>query len=83
MDAADLRLFEAVARLGAMNRAAAELNTVQSILTSSSRNMVRDQRATSFGKARGSFWLSPEVNVGAGQDRFRVRIGHSEYWCPL
>jgi DNA-binding transcriptional LysR family regulator len=30
MDAADLRVFEAVARLGGMNRAAAELNTVQS-----------------------------------------------------
>ena len=29
MDTADLRVFEAVARLGAMNRAAAELNTVQ------------------------------------------------------
>jgi DNA-binding transcriptional LysR family regulator len=33
MDAADLRVFEAVARLGAMNRAAAELNTVQSNVT--------------------------------------------------
>lgn len=33
MDAADLRLFEAVARLGAMNRAAAELHTVQSNVT--------------------------------------------------
>jgi hypothetical protein len=27
MDAGDLRIFEAVARLGGMNRAAAELNT--------------------------------------------------------
>src|SRR5262249_54485214 len=33
MDASDLRVFEAVARLGAMNRAAAELNTVQSNVT--------------------------------------------------
>jgi DNA-binding transcriptional LysR family regulator len=33
MDAADLKLFEAVARLGAMNRAAAELHTVQSNVT--------------------------------------------------
>ena len=33
MDAADLRVFEAVARLGGMNRAAAELNTVQSNVT--------------------------------------------------
>jgi len=34
VDADDLRVFEAVARLGGMNRAAAELNTVQSNVTS-------------------------------------------------
>lgn len=33
MDVADLRIFEAVARLGVMSRAAAELNTVQSNVT--------------------------------------------------
>jgi DNA-binding transcriptional LysR family regulator len=33
VDAADLRIFEAVARLGGMNRAAAELHTVQSNVT--------------------------------------------------
>ena len=33
MDTGDLKVFEAVARLGAMNRAAAELNTVQSNVT--------------------------------------------------
>ena len=33
MDAGDLRVFEAVARLGGMNRAAAELHTVQSNVT--------------------------------------------------
>lgn len=33
MDAADLRVFETVARLGGMNRAAAELHTVQSNVT--------------------------------------------------
>ncbi|MSP88068.1 MAG: LysR family transcriptional regulator [Alphaproteobacteria bacterium] len=33
MDAADLRIFEAVARLGGMNRAAGELHTVQSNVT--------------------------------------------------
>ncbi len=33
MDARDLRVFEAVARLGGMNRAAQELNTVQSNVT--------------------------------------------------
>jgi DNA-binding transcriptional LysR family regulator len=39
MDAADLRIFEAVARLGAMNRAAAELNTVQSNVTQRIRTL--------------------------------------------
>jgi LysR family transcriptional regulator, cell division regulator len=33
MDAGDLKVFEAVARLGSMNRAALELNTVQSNVT--------------------------------------------------
>ncbi len=33
MDAGELRIFEAVARLGAMNRAASELHTVQSNVT--------------------------------------------------
>ena len=33
MDAADLKVFEAVARLGGMNRAAVELHTVQSNVT--------------------------------------------------
>jgi hypothetical protein len=33
MDIADLKVFDAVARLGGMNRAAVELNTVQSNIT--------------------------------------------------
>jgi DNA-binding transcriptional LysR family regulator len=39
MDAADLRIFEAVARLGGINRAAAELNTVQSNVTTRIRHL--------------------------------------------
>ena len=39
MDAGDLRVFEAVARLGGMNRAAAELNTVQSNVTARIRQL--------------------------------------------
>jgi LysR family transcriptional regulator, cell division regulator len=39
MDAADLRVFEAVARLGGMSRAAAELNTVQSNVTGRIRQL--------------------------------------------
>ena len=42
MDAADLRIFEAVARLGGMNRAAAELNTVQSNVTTRIRLLEED-----------------------------------------
>jgi hypothetical protein len=37
MDAADLRVFEAVARFGGMNKAALELNTVQSNVTRGSK----------------------------------------------
>lgn len=39
MDATDLRVFEAVARLGGMNRAASELNTVQSNVTARVRRL--------------------------------------------
>jgi DNA-binding transcriptional LysR family regulator len=39
MDAAELKVFEAVARTGGMNRAAAELNTVQSNVTARIRGL--------------------------------------------
>lgn len=39
MDSADLRVFEAVARLGGMNRAAGELHTVQSNVTARIRQL--------------------------------------------
>ena len=42
MDAADLRVFEAVARLGGMGRAAGELNTVQSNVTARIRMLEQD-----------------------------------------
>ncbi|NJR80302.1 LysR substrate-binding domain-containing protein [Sphingomonas corticis] len=42
MELSDLRTFEAVARLGGMNRAAAELNTVQSNVTSRIRALERE-----------------------------------------
>lgn len=45
MDAADLRIFEAVARLGGMSRAAAELNTVQSNVTARIRQ-IEDELGT-------------------------------------
>jgi DNA-binding transcriptional LysR family regulator len=42
MDSADLRMFEAVARLGGMNKAAGELNTVQSNVTARIRQLEAD-----------------------------------------
>ncbi len=42
MELSDLRTFEAVARLGGMNRAAAELNTVQSNVTTRIRALERE-----------------------------------------
>lgn len=45
MDAGDLKVFEAVARLGGMNRAAGELNTVQSNVTARIR-LLEEQLGT-------------------------------------
>jgi len=45
MDTADLKFFEAVARLGGMSRAAAELNTVQSNVTARIR-VLEDELGT-------------------------------------
>jgi DNA-binding transcriptional LysR family regulator len=42
MDVADLKIFEAVARLGGMNRAAEELNTVQSNITTRIKTLEAD-----------------------------------------
>ena len=50
MDAADLRVFEAVARLGAMNRAAAELNTVQSNVSARVRRLEQALAAPLFDR---------------------------------
>ena len=47
MDFSDLRIFECVARTGAMNRAAAELNTVQSNVTARIR-LLEDALATTL-----------------------------------
>lgn len=55
MDADDLRVFEAVARLGGMNRAAAELNTVQSNVTSRIRALEAELGTALFDRhARGA-----------------------------
>jgi DNA-binding transcriptional LysR family regulator len=48
MDVADLRIFEAVARLSAMSRAASELNTVQSNVTARIRLLEESVGASLF-----------------------------------
>lgn len=48
MDVSDLRVFEAVARLGGMNRAATELNTVQSNVTTRIRVLEEELGAPLF-----------------------------------
>jgi DNA-binding transcriptional LysR family regulator len=48
MDVADLKVFEAVARLGGMNRAAANLNTVQSNVTARIRLLEEELGAPLF-----------------------------------
>lgn len=54
MDAADLRVFEAVARQGGMSRAAAELNTVQSNVTARIRHLEAELGVPLFERhARG------------------------------
>jgi len=54
MDATDLRVFEAVARLGGMSRAAEELNTVQSGVTARVRRLEAELGVALFHRhARG------------------------------
>jgi DNA-binding transcriptional LysR family regulator len=50
MDAGDLRVFEAVARLGGMNRASAELNTVQSNVTARIRQLEQELATPLFDR---------------------------------
>src|SRR5580698_786742 len=54
MDVADLKVFEAVARLGSMNRAGMELHTVQSNVTARIRSLEREVGVALFQRhARG------------------------------
>ena len=48
METAELKVFEAVARTGGMNRAAAELNTVQSNVTTRIRLLEEELGAPLF-----------------------------------
>ncbi|MGY2849626.1 DNA-binding transcriptional LysR family regulator [Bradyrhizobium sp. USDA 4509] len=59
MDVSDLRAFEAVARLGSMNRAAAELNTVQSNVTAKIRNLEFELKTQLFQRSARGVELTP------------------------
>jgi DNA-binding transcriptional LysR family regulator len=59
MDAADLRIFEAVARLGGMNRAAGELHTVQSNVTQRIRQLEEEVKAPLFERHPRGVALTP------------------------
>lgn len=59
MDISDLKVFEAVARLGSMNRAAAELNTVQSNVTAKIRNLELELGVQLFQRQARGVQLTP------------------------
>ena len=59
MDASDLRVFEAVARLGGMNRAAGELHTVQSNVTARIRQLEDELGTALFQRNRTGVVLTP------------------------
>ena len=59
MDAADLRVFDAVARTGSMNRAAQALNTVQSNVTARIRALEERLGRTLFERTSRGVTLTP------------------------
>lgn len=59
MDAGDLRIFEAVARLGGINRAAAELHTVQSNVTARIRDLEAELGTPLFERHSRGVALTP------------------------
>lgn len=58
MDAADLKVFAAVARVGGMNRAANELNTVQSNVTARVRTLEEELGVELFHRGRKGVTLT-------------------------
>jgi len=58
MDAADLRVFEAVARAGGMNKAALELNTVQSNVTARIKALEEQLGVTLFDRTNRGVTLT-------------------------
>ena len=73
MNAADLRIFEAVARLGVMNRAASELNTVQSNVTARVRLLEQELEAPLFHRHSKGVALTP---AGRRLVPYALRVEH-------
>jgi DNA-binding transcriptional LysR family regulator len=73
MDAADLRIFEAVARLGGMSRAAAELHTVQSNVTARIRLLEDELRAPLFERSSRGVALT---DAGRRLLPYALRVRH-------
>jgi len=77
MDVADLRIFEAVARLGAINRAATELNTVQSNVTTRIRKLEDDLGAALFDRhSRGVTLTAAGRRLGGTLERVLPAYEH-------
>ncbi|WP_109483392.1 LysR family transcriptional regulator [Paraburkholderia sp. C35] len=72
MDVADLKVFEAVARHGSMNRAAAELHTVQSNVTARIRSLEREIGVALFQRHVRGVSLTP---AGQRMLPYAARIG--------
>src|SRR6266851_4476227 len=73
MNAADLKTFEAVARLGGMNRAASELNTVQSNVTARIRALEEELGSPLFQRHSRGVALT---DAGRRLLPYAERIGH-------
>src|SRR4051812_50222091 len=73
MDASDLRVFEAVARCGGMGRAALELNTVQSNVTTRIRHLEEELGAALFQRHSRGVSLTP---AGRRLLPYAAKIGH-------
>jgi DNA-binding transcriptional LysR family regulator len=72
MDVADLKVFEAVARHGSMNRAAVELHTVQSNVTARIRSLEREIGVALFQRHVRGVSLTP---AGQRMLPYAARIG--------
>jgi LysR family transcriptional regulator, cell division regulator len=73
MDAADLKVFAAVARIGGMNRAANELHTVQSNVTARVRTLEEELGVQLFRRGRKGVTLTA---AGERLLPYAIRVAH-------